>query len=136
MSSKNNTEVILGGKVFTLSGYESEEYLQKVAAYINNKLAEFNKDESYRRQSAEVRANLMYLNIADDYFKAKKLGDSLQSETENKDTAMYDLKHELIAAQIKLENTEKNMKDLQTDLNEDSKKIIQMETELKSYKKK
>ena len=49
MSSKNNTEVILGGKVFTLSGYESEEYLQKVAAYINNKLAEFNKDESYRR---------------------------------------------------------------------------------------
>ena len=57
MSSKNNTEVILGGKVFTLSGYESEEYLQKVAAYINNKLAEFNKDESYRRQSAEVRAN-------------------------------------------------------------------------------
>ena len=68
MSSKNNTEVILGGKVFTLSGYESEEYLQKVAAYINNKLAEFNKDESYRRQSAEVRANLMYLNIADDYF--------------------------------------------------------------------
>ena len=42
MSSKNNTEVILGGKVFTLSGYESEEYLQKVAAYINNKLAEFN----------------------------------------------------------------------------------------------
>ena len=58
MSSKNNTEVILGGKVFTLSGYESEEYLQKVAAYINNKLAEFNKDESYRRQSAEVRANL------------------------------------------------------------------------------
>ena len=32
MSSKNNTEVILGGKVFTLSGYESEEYLQKVAS--------------------------------------------------------------------------------------------------------
>lgn len=71
MSSKNNTEVILGGKVFTLSGYESEEYLQKVAAYINNKLAEFNKDESYRRQSAEVRANLMYLNIADDYLRRR-----------------------------------------------------------------
>ena len=38
MPSKTNTEVILGGKVYTLSGYESEEYLQKVAAYINNKL--------------------------------------------------------------------------------------------------
>ena len=71
MSSKNNTEVILGGKVFTLSGYESEEYLQKVASYINNKLAEYSKEDSFRRQNAEVRANLMYLNIADDYFKAK-----------------------------------------------------------------
>ena len=30
MSSKNNTEVILGGKVFTLSGYESEEYPKKL----------------------------------------------------------------------------------------------------------
>ena len=130
MSSKNNTEVILGGKVFTLSGYESEEYLQKVAAYINNKLAEFNKDESYRRQSAEVRANLMYLNIADDYFKAKKLGDSLQSETENKDTAMYDLKHELISTQIKLEDAAKELKALKEQATEYQKQIVKLETEL------
>ena len=54
MSSKNNTEVILGGKVFTLSGYESEEYLQKVASYINNKLAEYSKEDSFRRQNAEA----------------------------------------------------------------------------------
>ena len=40
MSSKNDTEVIIGGKVIRLSGYESEEYLQKVAAYINGKIAE------------------------------------------------------------------------------------------------
>ena len=33
MSAKNDTEVIIGGKVFTISGYESEEYLQKVASY-------------------------------------------------------------------------------------------------------
>ena len=68
MSSKNTTEVIIGGKVFTLGGYESEEYLQKIASYINNKLAEFGKDENFRKQSAEISANLMYLNVADDYF--------------------------------------------------------------------
>ena len=135
MSSKNNTEVILGGKVFTLSGYESEEYLQKVAAYINNKLAEFNKDESYRRQSAEVRANLMYLNIADDYFKEKKLGDSLQSETENKDTAMYDLKHELIAAQIQLETANKQIEELKEEINKYQKNVVRLETELEDLKK-
>ena len=115
MSSKNNTEVILGGKVFTLSGYESEEYLQKVAAYINNKLAEFNKDESYRRQSAEVRANLMYLNIADDYFKAKAQGEKLEREIEAKEKEIYNLKHDLIAEQIQSENDKKEIKRLDTE---------------------
>ena len=38
MSSKNTAEVILGGKVIKLGGYESEEYLQRVASYINNKI--------------------------------------------------------------------------------------------------
>lgn len=28
-SGKNYTEVLIGGKVFTLGGFESEEYLQK-----------------------------------------------------------------------------------------------------------
>ena len=37
MSEKSSAEVIIGGKVYTLSGYEGEEYLQKVAAYITIK---------------------------------------------------------------------------------------------------
>ena len=130
MSSKNNTEVILGGKVFTLSGYESEEYLQKVASYINNKLAEYSKEDSFRRQNAEVRANLMYLNIADDYFKAKKLGDSLSEEIENKDKEIYDLKHELIAAQIKTDAPEKEITELKKEITKYQKNIVQLETEL------
>ena len=40
MASKNNTQVIIDGKVYTLSGYESEDYLQKVAGYLNNKITE------------------------------------------------------------------------------------------------
>lgn len=130
MSSKNNTEVILGGKVFTLSGYESEEYLQKVASYINNKLAEYSKEDSFRRQNAEVRANLMYLNIADDYFKAKKLGDSRSEEIENKDKEIYDLKHELIAAQIKTDAAEKEITELKKEIAKYQKNIVQLETEL------
>ena len=130
MSSKNNTEVILGGKVFTLSGYESEEYLQKVASYINNKLAEYSKEDSFRRQNAEFRANLMYLNIADDYFKAKKLGDSLSEEIENKDKEIYDLKHELIAAQIKTDAAEKEITELKKEITKYQKNIVQLETEL------
>lgn len=130
MSSKNNTEVIIGGKVFTLSGYESEEYLQKVAAYINGKLSEFNADDAYRRQSAEYRANLMYLNIADDYFKAKNMVESLQTEIDNKDKQINDLKHELITSQIKIEALNKERTELKGQISTYQKSIAKLEEQL------
>ena len=37
-SSKNCTEVLIGGKVITLSGFESEEYLQRISTYLNHKI--------------------------------------------------------------------------------------------------
>lgn len=135
MSAKTNTEVIIGGKVFTLSGYESEEYLQKVASYINNKVTEYNKVDSFRRQALDIQNVLLQLNIADDYFKAKKQISLLEEDIESKEKEIYDLKHELIAAQMKMESTEKSMKGLQNELNENTKKIIRMETELKGSKK-
>ena len=131
MASKTDTEVIIGGKVFTLSGYESEEYLQKVASYINNKMSEYNKVDSFRRQPLDTQNVLLQLNVADDYFKAKKQIDLLEEEIEGKEKELYNLKHELIASQIKLENTEKTVKRLQNELNENAKKIIRLETELK-----
>ena len=70
-SSKNYTEVIIDGKVFTLSGFESEEYLQQVSTYLNHKISECASSEGYGRQSAETRNILLALNIADDYFKEK-----------------------------------------------------------------
>ena len=76
-SSKNYTEVLIGGKVFTLSGFESEDYLQKVSTYLNHKIEECSNSEGYRKQSAETRSILLALNIADDYFKAKKQIDIL-----------------------------------------------------------
>ena len=134
-SSKTDTEVIIGGKVFTLSGYESEEYLQKVASYINNKVNEYNKIESFRRQPPDTQGVLLQLNIADDYFKAKNQISGLEEELQAKDKDLYDLKHELIATQIKLDNTSKSLKEANEELNENSKQIIRLETELKEYQK-
>ena len=131
MSVKTDTEVIIGGKVFTLSGYESEEYLQKVASYINNKMAEYNKVDSFRRQPIDTQSVLLQLNIADDYFKAKKQITLLEEEIQSKEKELYNLKHELIASQIKLENTEKNIKSLQNEVNEGARKIVRLETEVK-----
>ena len=135
MASKTDTEVIIGGKVFTLSGYESEEYLQKVASYINNKISEYNKIDDFKRQPIDTQNVLLQLNIADDYFKSKKQIELMEEQLSEKEKELYDIKHELIATQMKLENTEKNSKSLQTKLDDSSKKIIQLETQVKSAKK-
>ena len=104
MSAKTNAEVVIDGKVYTLSGYENEEYLQKVAAYINNKIAEFDDMDEYKHLPG---------NIADDYFKAKALVEKLEGDIENKDKEIYDLKHDLISNQVKTENAEASMKELE-----------------------
>lgn len=135
MSQKTDTEVIIGGKVFTLSGYESEAYLQKVASYINNKLAEYNKVDSFKRLPGDMQNVLLQLNVADDYFKAKKQIELLEEDIRNKEKELYDLKHELIASQIKLENAEKAAKDAQVETNENTRKIMCLEAELKEQKK-
>ncbi len=135
MSAKTDTEVIIGGKVLTMSGHESEEYLQKVASYINNKLSDYNKLDGFRRQPLDTQNILIQINIADDYFKAKGKIEDLEQELRAKENELYDLKHELIATQIKLENTSKSLKEAQEELNENSKTMVRMETELKEYKK-
>ena len=134
MSSKTGTEVIIGGKVFTLSGYESEEYLQKVASYINNKVNEYSKVDSFRRQPLDTQSVLLQLNIADDYFKAKKQITVLEEELQRKEKELYDLKHELISSQIKLENMEKDSREMEIQLREKDKQIEQLEKEQKNKK--
>ena len=91
--------------------------------------------DSFRRQPLDTQNVLMQLNIADDYFKARQQINLLEEELKSKEKEMYDLKHELIASQIKLENTEKNVKNLHLEANENAKKIVRLETELKELKK-
>ena len=112
-SAKHFTEVLIGGKVYTLSGFEGEEYLQKVSSYLNHKITECTNSEGYRKQSADTRNVLLALNIADDYFKAKAQVEKLERDIENKDKELYDLKHDLISNQIKTESAESSLKELE-----------------------
>lgn len=132
MAAKTDAEVIIDGKVYTLSGYESEEYLQKVASYLNGKLAEFRKNEAYNKLNADFRNILMQINIADDYFRAQREVDDLKNDGSTREKDLYDLKHELIATQMKLETTEKNLKEVRVENDENIKKVIRLETELKT----
>lgn len=133
MAEKRDIQVLIGGKVYTLSGYESEEYLQKIALYINNKMEEMNQIPNYRRLGADMKKTLLELNMADDYHKAKKQVEMLEADMEEKDKTEYDLKHELIAAQIQLEKADKEIERLKSEINDLQKQIVKLET--RAYQK-
>lgn len=108
MAVKNTAKVIIGGKIITLGGYESEEYFQKVASYINKKMDELSGMSGYSRQPMETKHTLLSLNITDDYFKAKKQAEIFEQDLQQKDQEMYDLKHELISLRMQIEEAQKN----------------------------
>lgn len=130
MAVKNTTQVLIGGKIITLSGYESEEYLQKVANYMNSKMTELGQIPGYNRQAQETRHTLLSLNIADDYFKAKRQAEMFEEELEAKDREMYDLKHDLINGQVELERAQKETQESTLQIRSLEVKIAELEQEL------
>ena len=130
MAVKNTAKVIIGGKIITLGGYESEEYFQKVASYINKKIDELSALPGYGRQPMETKHTLISLNITDDYFKAKKQAEIFEQDLQQKDQEMYELKHELIALRMKIEETEKKEQDARTQKELLEGKVKELEEEI------
>ena len=110
MRKMNDIEVIINNKKYTLSGYESESYLKSVTAYINGKLDEFRAKDAFNRLDAEMKSVLLELNIADDYFKAKSHVEELTEENKKKSDELFDIKHELISLQSRLEAAQRKWK--------------------------
>lgn len=131
MNKMNDIEVIINNKRYNLRGYESEDYLQRIASYINNKHLDFKKQDFYRMLDAEMKNVLMEINIADDFFKIRNQIKEFEAENDSKSNEIYNLKHELISSQAKSEGSLKEIEALKQELNEAQKKIIRLETELK-----
>ena len=129
MAQKNDIKVVINNKVYTLSGQESEDYLQNVATYINGKIAECQSSEAYRRFNAEYQNVLLALNIADDYFKAKDQVNQMLTEDDDKDKQIYDLIHEVIEVQIKYESAQKMIEEYKEKISELQRQIIKLEAE-------
>lgn len=134
MANKTKSEVIIGGKVVTLSGYESQEYLQKIASYLNNKISEYSKVDSYRRCSMEIQHTLLEINIADDLFKAKGQIVAMEEDLKASAKELSDLKHELVNNQMKTETIENKLKASLKNEKELERKIVELEAQIKSLR--
>lgn len=130
MSSKNYVDVIIDGKIYNIGGFESEAYLQKVATYINNMIQDFKQNESYRMQNMDMQRILLEINIANDYFKAKKQADMLEGDLELKEKEVYNLKHELIVSDSKAETATKELDEALEKIKNLEKEIVKLQTEL------
>ncbi|MCR4785385.1 MAG: cell division protein ZapA [Lachnospiraceae bacterium] len=127
---KSETVVTISGKNYTLLGYESDEYMQRVASYVNSRLEEYRREDSYRRLPADTQNVLVLLNIADEYFKSRVQLEQLTEDLEKRDKDLYDVKHRLVQAASKLEALEATMQEMKDDMAEKDKKIVKLETEL------
>ena len=111
MDKKNYTEVLNDGNIYTLGGSEEQEYLQKVAAYINQKIGILKAQPGFTRQNKDYQEVMIYLNLADDYFKTLQEAKMLRAQKNDLEKEIYSLKHELIGVQMKLDaQMEKNGK--------------------------
>lgn len=128
MNKKHDIEVIIQNKRYTLCGYESEEYLQKIASYINGRYAEYKEKDAYKQLDADLKNILLQINIADDYFKAKEKIAELKTMNDQKSQEIYDIKHEVIAAQTQLIDATNEVERLKKELADATKKIIQLES--------
>lgn len=127
MNKKNTVEVIIDNKQFILGGYESPEYLQKIASYINLKYSDFKKQDFYKHLDKNMRNVLIEINIADDFFKAKEQIETTQIKNEENNTEIYNLRHELVSTRSELESAQDEIKELHKQLAEAEKKLIRLD---------
>lgn len=98
-----NTDVLIGGKVYRLSG-AAPEYLHNVAALLNRKIAEIKTMPGYKNLDSSYKELLLNLNIADEYFKATEEADRYKKEISEREDELYTARHDLVSLKLKLEN--------------------------------
>lgn len=103
MSNKHDTKVLIGGNVYTLSGQESEEYIQRVALYINNKMDEMKGSDNGKQLNTRLFSVLLAINIADDLFKEREQVASMKKLLIMKDEQVTHMEEELLKQQKQLD---------------------------------
>ena len=108
---ENRITVNICGTEYTLMAEESPAYMQKVGAYVSDKMAEILDSSKVGRTDAAV---LTAANIADELFKAQAAAEQLRSqikgyldEAGKAQSEVSELKREVFRLQQQLENKSK-----------------------------
>ena len=75
---KTRTRVKIGGKEYVMAGFESEEYIHRVAIYVDRKMTELK--EQYVNLNPGTLSVLTSINVADDLLKLQDQFDALSRD--------------------------------------------------------
>lgn len=78
---KNSTKVKIAGAEYTITGYETEEYMQKVGIYVDKKMNEI-RQKCFNLDTSMI-AVLTAVNIADENLKLYDRIEDLEREIED-----------------------------------------------------
>ena len=101
MNTKATTRVNICGKTYNLSGFEDEEYLLQVAAYIESRINEVISFSGYNRLPEDLKVLMTEINIADDYFKARNTAEANAKSADTLSKEVYELKQKLVDLEIR-----------------------------------
>lgn len=120
------TKVKIGGVEYVISSTADEEYVQRVAYYVDKKLEELSRMD--KRLSTAMAAVLTSVNIADDLFRTREDGEALRGQL---------LQYADEAGALKAQNQKLNMENKR--LMEENRNLqlqnARLDTELKQYKR-
>lgn len=120
MSEMNSVEIRIHGKEYKIKGLEKEEYMQKVAYYIDKKMADISKN-SVRMDSGSIAA-LTLINITDDYFKLQDSFAAIRQDIQNKTGELEKCEAELNVNKVKLTKTKLELEKVKEELAQLKKK--------------
>ncbi len=126
MDNKNTTNVLIDGHVYALSGIESEDYIQRVALYINNKIKELRDAQSSQIVNSKLLNILLAINIADDLYKEKDV-------VAQKDLDISELKKQIEFMSEEINSFDEVKKDYEGKIEYLESKVEQYKKELDEY---
>ena len=92
---QNRVTVTVGGLKYTLLATEGEDYVHRVASYVNDKLKETEGQSGISRMDSAI---LAAINIADDRFKEQDASENLRRQIKDLLEENANLKSELSEA--------------------------------------
>ncbi|MBR3642482.1 MAG: cell division protein ZapA [Parasporobacterium sp.] len=101
--SVNYTDVVIDDKVYTVGSDQDSEYMQRVAAYVNDTLTSLRSQPGFNKQPYAGKQALILLNMADDYMRLKMQIEKLEKKYAEQESEYYRLKREMVNRKLEMD---------------------------------